>query len=316
MKKLHPFLWIYFSLSFLVLRSKLQVTPAWFDGTLERNHAALLSLQYTNNEQSRLLQFYIPELLVRTLGLTIAHAYIVQRWLFVGLALALFHVYVRRWFSIGVTFAAVCFAAAILPFTFMNDLQESFAFLMASSVATLWAIRDGPSWSVALALVVGALNNETSLALATVYAADRFRGWRPAALLDAAWRTTAVAAPAIIYTGWIRYVTRDSPHLGGARHWRDNLAGMVGDLGLSPLDYYRALYLSMFFIFNVLWIFALLRPSQKPRFVRATLWLIPAWILPHLLTGIVLEVRQMVPLAFVVVPAVFFWMFRGELTEP
>jgi hypothetical protein len=30
---------------------------AWFDGTLVRNHAAPAAFQYTNNEQSRVLQF-------------------------------------------------------------------------------------------------------------------------------------------------------------------------------------------------------------------------------------------------------------------
>lgn len=310
--ELHPYVWVYGFLSFLELRSKLQVTPAWFDGTLERNHAALLAFQYANNEQSRVLQFYIPEFLVRSLGLTVAHAYMFQRWAFVGLAFVLFHLYVRRWFSKGLSFAAVCLVAATLPFTFMNDLQESSPFLMASSLAALWTIRDGASWTVAGALLAGAMNNETTLAMASVYFADRFGNWRPKSLWNTTWRTMAVAAPAFVYTAWIRYVTRDRPHLGGARHWRDNIAGIVGDLGLSPLDYYRAAYLSMFFIFNVLWMFAFLRMSEKPRFVRATLLLIPAFVIPHFLTGIILEVRQMVPLAFVVIPAAFFWMFRDE----
>ena len=48
--------------------------------------------------------------------------------------------------------------------------------------------------------------------------------------------------------------------------------------------------------------------------MRATLVLIPALVIPHLLTGIIYEVRQMVPLAFVVIPAAFFWLFRDELS--
>ncbi len=309
-----PFVAIYACLSFLELRSKLQVTPAWFDGTLERNHAALLAFQYANNEQSRLLQFYIPELFVRVLGITVPHAYMIQRWAFVALAFMLFHLYLRKWFSNGLAFAAVCLLAAMLPFTFMNDLQESASFLMACSAAALWTIRDAGSWSAAAVLLLGALNNETTLALASVYAADRFRDWRPASLWNTAWRTLAVAAPAFAYTAWIRYVTRDRPHLGGARHWGDNVHGILADLQVNPLDYHQAAYLSMFFIFNVLWLFALLRISDKPRYVRATLVLLPALVIPHLLTGIISEVRQMVPLGFVVIPAAFFWLFRDELS--
>jgi hypothetical protein len=307
-KGIHLFVWVYAFLSFLELRSKLQVTPAWFDGTLERNHAALLAFQYANNEQSRILQFAIPEGLIRTLGVSVPHAYMIQRWGFVGLAFVLFHLYARRWFSQELAFGAVCLLAATLPFSFMNDLQESSPLMMAATVATLWAIRDGPFWSVALLLLVGAMNNETTLALVSVYFVDR---WRSAAdVVSATWRTIVVGAPAFAYSAWIRYVTRDRPHLGGARHWGDNIDGILSDLQQNPLDYPRAAYLALFFIFNVLWIFACLRLSEKPRFVRATLVLIPAFILPHLYTGIIYEVRQMVPLGFVVIPAALFWMFR------
>lgn len=314
-RELNPFLSIYFFLSFLVLRPKLAATEAWFNGTLEHNHAALLDFQYTNNEQSRILQFYIPECFVRIFGMSVAHAYIFQRWLFVGLAFMVFHLYLRGWFSKGLAFAAVCLLAAILPFSFLNDLQESSALLMVTFVGALWTIRDGPSWSFAIVLLIGAMNNETSLALPVVYFADRFRGWRPKALWSTAWRTLLVSAPAIAFTVYIRYVTRDRPHLGGAWHWNDNVEGIINQLGTNPLDYWCALYLSIFFIFNVLWIYALLRLFEKPRFVRSTLWLLPAFIIPHMITGIILEVRQMIPLAYVVIPAAFFWIFRDELAE-
>lgn len=309
-KNIHRFAWVYAFLSFLELRAKLQVTPAWFDGTLERNHAALLAFQYANNEQSRLLQFVIPEALIRAVGVSVPHAYMIQRWAFVALAFVLFHVYARRWFSREIAFGAVCLLAATMPFSFMNDLQESSALMLPATLAALWAIRDGSSWTVALVLLVGALNNETILALVSVYFVNRWATWSPASLWHAARRTIVVGAPAFAYTAWIRYVTRDRPHLGGARHWGDNIHGIFSDLQQNPLDYPRAAYLSIFFIFHVLWVLAFLRLSEKPRFVRATLVLIPAFIVPHLYTGIIYEVRQMVPLGFVVIPAAFFWIFR------
>src|ERR1051325_9541384 len=58
-------------LSFVCLTGKLSTTPAWFDGTLERNHHLLLHWSYTNNEQSRLLQFLVPEAFHRVLGLSV-----------------------------------------------------------------------------------------------------------------------------------------------------------------------------------------------------------------------------------------------------
>jgi hypothetical protein len=164
--------------------------------------------------------------------------------------------------------------------------------------------------------LLGALNNETILALPVVYFADRFSGWQLKALWNAVWRTLAVAVPSFAYTVWIRYITRDRPHLGGAWHWNENWKGMWNDLHLNVLDYSGAFYLSIFFIFNVLWVYAFWCFREKPRFIRATLLLIPAFIIPHMITGIIQEVRQMVPMGFVVIPAAMCWMFRDELAEP
>src|SRR5262249_37951314 len=116
-RELHPVAWVYVGLSFLLLRSKINATPAWLDGTLQHNHLALLAFRYTNNEQSRLLQFSIPEALVRVFGLSIPHAYLVQRFVFIALSFALFHLYLRRWFSQPLAFAAVALLAAIVPFS-------------------------------------------------------------------------------------------------------------------------------------------------------------------------------------------------------
>src|SRR5260370_37349598 len=88
---------VYFFVALIELQAKLNVTRAWFDSTLDGNHRLLLAFQYTNNEQSRLLQFYIPEAFVRLLGLSVINAYILQRWLLVFLALLCFHAYLRKW---------------------------------------------------------------------------------------------------------------------------------------------------------------------------------------------------------------------------
>jgi hypothetical protein len=51
------------------------------------------------------------------------------------------------------------------------------------------------------------------------------------ALASALARTLAVAFPAFAYTVWIRYVTRDRPHLGGNWHWDENIAGICSGPG-------------------------------------------------------------------------------------
>jgi hypothetical protein len=316
-KEVVPFAAIYFFLALINLILKTRATPQWFNGELAENHRLLLAFEYTNNEQSRLFQFYIPELFIRLFGLSVENAYLVQRWLFVWLAFVLFHVYQRRWFSKGLAFAGVCFLAAIMPLTYYTDLQESAPFLMVSFLGGLWAIRDGPPWLVAVILCIGALNNETTLVLPAVFFFAHFRGWRLAALWATAWRTLAVAAPAYAVTAVIRFITRDRPHLGGGWHLPDNAAGLYSELQLPVFDYFRAdyLYVSVFFIFGVMWVYAYLRFAQKPRFIRATLLMVPFFLIGHFITGIIFEVRQLVPLAYVIIPAAFFWLFDEEGTR-
>ena len=304
---------VYAGLSFVFLTGKLSTTPAWFDGTLERNHQLLLHWDYTNNEQSRLLQFLIPEGFHRVLGLSVRHAYLLQRWLWVALALLLFHLYLRRWFSDAAAFAGASFLAAIFPLTYRNDLQESAPLLLVTFVLTLWAIRADRPWWAACVLLIGALNNETILVLPVVFFFNRLRGWRPGSLWAAGWRTVAVAAPALAATGVIRYVTRHQEHLGGAWHWTENLRGIRTELALSPWDWYKASYLYIFFIFGALWIYAYLPYRRVDRFVRATLLMVPFFVLPNLITGISGEVRQMLPLAFVIVPAAMMFLFPNDV---
>src|SRR6266850_7022609 len=120
----------YFFVALIELQAKLSVTRAWFDGTLVDIHGRLLAFQWMNNEQSRLLQFYIPEAFRRLLGLSVIHAYILQRWLFVFLAFLCFHAYLRKWFDARLAFAGVMTLAAIMPLSYFNDLQESSALLL------------------------------------------------------------------------------------------------------------------------------------------------------------------------------------------
>jgi hypothetical protein len=302
-------------LSLIELFLKLRSTPPWFDGTLESNHHLLMARAYTNNEQSRLFQFLIPEAFVRLFGVSVVHAYALQRLLFVWLSFVLFHVYLRHWFRRGAAFAGVCLLAAILPFTFLPDLQESAPFLMVSFLCGLWAIRAERPILFALALVVGALNNETTLVLPAVYFFYHFCGWGLRSLWAVAWRTAVVAAPAYLVTIGIRYVNRDRPHLGGALHISDNAAGVWSNLQFRlDRDFFTAYnYLSLFIFFGALFLYAYLHWSRKPRFLRAALLMVPLFVLSNFITGIISEVRQMVPLAYVIIPAAFFWLFEDEV---
>jgi hypothetical protein len=300
---------VYVFMALINLRVKLSMTGAWFDGTLLDNHQHLLAFQYMNNEQSRLLQFYIPETFHRLLGLSIIHAYILQRWLFVLLAFICFHFYLRKWFDSKLAFAGVLSLAAIMPLSYFNDLQESSPLLLLTFLLALWAIREHRTVWYMVILTIGAVNNETMLILPAVFFFYNFKSFEPKHLLRLSLTTLGTSLPAYAVEGLIRYINRDRPHLGGAWHWPDNIKGMWGQLGTFPLDYWAASYFYFLFIFGAFWLYAFLRYSKKPLFLQRAALMIPLFIFAHLLTGIFHEVRQMLPLSFIIIPMALFYLF-------
>ena len=308
-KELLKFASVYFFVALIELQAKLSVTRAWFDGTLVDIHGRLLAFQWTNNEQSRLLQFYIPEAFRRLFGLSVIHAYILQRWLFVFLALVCFHVYLRKWFDARLAFAGVMFLAAIMPLSYFNDLQESSALLLLTFLLGLWAIREHRTGWYMLILTVGAVNNETMLFLPSVFFFYNFKEleWRRLGRLVLV--TLGTSLPAFVIVGAIRYMNRNQPSLGGAWQLRNNIEGVLGQLKAFPLDYWGSSYLYIFFIFGAFWIYAFLRYKRKPLFLRRAALMIPLFIAGHFITGRIHEVRLMVPLGFVIIPMAFFNLF-------
>jgi hypothetical protein len=305
---------LYAFLSVVSLRLKLAVTPLWFTGHMVEKHQSLMRGTHANNEQSRVLQYLIPDALRLVGGSSVANAYAFQRWLFIFLAFAVFHLFMRKWFRHGMCFAGVSFLAALIPFTHRAELQESAPLLALMFVAALWAIRDGKKWTFCALLLVGALVNETILVLAMgwyVVQAPRLLGRdTPRVAAEAA----LLSAPAFVVAAAIRYATRFSPHLGGAWHWPDNIHEMGVGLLRSPFDWYRVPHLGIFFLFSVIWIYPFVRFKSQPRYFRRISLVVPVFVFAHMLTGIIAETRQMIPLAFILIPMSLFTMFPEEAT--
>ncbi len=297
-----PFLGVYFGLSLINLASKLKLTSAWFNGKLVGNHQKLLDFQYTNNEQSRLLQFYIPEFFHNFFGMELINAYILQRWLFVFLAFSLFHRFLRQWFTHTECFVSVCLLAAIMPFTYMNYLQESAPLLMLTFLVALWAISKEDKYIFSGTLFLGTLNNETILSLSAYWFLFRCHKWELRVVLNKALEALMVSLPAIIALFSVRYYTRDNPHLGNPLQLWSNLKGIFQHLQNYPIDWWRSYYLNIFIIFGFMWVLALYKQNKIPRFFKCGIYFLPLFILPHFVTGIIYEVRQMIPIAYLIIP--------------
>lgn len=303
---------LYAFLSLASLRLKLALTPSWLDGTLQAIHARLLEGTYTNNEQSRVLQFLVPEGIRRVSGLGLEDAYALQRLLFFAAAYAVFHEFLRSWFDARGAVAGVAIFAALVPFTHRNDLQESAPMLALCFVLGLWAVRSRRRFAFALVLLAGALDNETILVLPLAWffvRAERpFSRAGGLAALEAGW----LALPAFAAQGSIRWLTRHNPHLGDAYQWPDNLRGIAAGLSRAPLEWYRVPHLGFIFLFSVLWIYPLVAWKAQPHFLRRAFAVIPAFVAAHMLTGYMAEPRQMVPLGFLLVPMSLFAIFPAD----
>jgi hypothetical protein len=301
---------IYVFLAFINLRAKVWLTPSWFDGILDSHHSQLVAYQYVNREQSRLLQFYFPEALHRAFGWSVPHSYVVQRWLFVFLAFVAFHLYLRKWFDQSKALAGVALLAAVMPLTYLNHLQESAPLLLLTFMLGVWALREERPVTYSVALAVGALNNETILALPALYFLNDLTSWRPSPLLRTFGRTILTAAPALAILGGIRYITRDRPDLASTWHLETNLSGIWTDLLQGPIDYWRAVYVYPLALFGALWILAFMDLKNMPRFLRRAALFVPLFVIVHLLAGNIAEARLMLPMAFLIIPMAFFSLFR------
>ena len=303
---------IYFFLSLIALRDKLSLTPSWFDGTLVSNHTLLLHFGYTNNEQSRLLQFLIPELFRNLFSLSIPDAYILQRWLFVLLTFVCFHFYLRKWFGTPASFAGVLFLVAIMPLANIDDLQESSPLLLLTFLIGLWAIRDDNVPVLLLVSFIGGLDNETMLMIPVVYFFYHFKSARPRELGMLVRNTILISLPLVLTVGPIRFYTRDRSVLEDAWHLPDNLQGIFDKHALNFLHLYSDKYWFMFFIFGAFWVYAIVSYRRQPLFLQRAFLMVPLFIAAHLITGIISEVRQMLPLSGVLIPMGLFAVFPGE----
>lgn len=307
---------VYLSLAFVNLRVKLWLTPNWFSGSLVRHHEKLVAFEGVVPENHRLLQFGIPEALSTLFSISVANAYILQRWSFFFLTFLAFHFYLRRWFLPIGAFAGVCLTAAILPLTYFNHLQESAPLLALTFLLLLWTIREKRDGLYVLLLAVSVCNNETVLCLPALYFFVNVPriAWeerRQIGLVGA--KTLLFAIPAYVIWFSIRAYAPDLEQLSPGFQPISNVNRVLRGLGAHPLDHWRTTYLYGFWFFGAIWVLAMTQWKRKPVYIRRTLLLVPIFLAFHLRFTMINEVRLLVPLTFILIPSAFFSLFgNGE----
>ena len=317
---------IYFFISFIELTTEVQaVYGTWFKGALEANHRLLWMFQYHNNEQSRLLQWVIPQAIMKVTHISIPNAYMLQRFVFIFLAFLCFHYYMRKWLSAGESFAGVAFLAAVMPLTYEGDLQESAPLLMLLFILGLWAIREQKTILFELVLITGSVTNETMLILPAVYFFYHFH-WVPLKRINSrtvkefftlVGRTILIALLPFAIAGLIRYITRFNTHLGDeVILWSKNWL-MVWDAikNITIFDLFESNYLFFILLFSVFWLYALLGYRTSGLFLQRASWIIPLFLLAHFITGKIEESRQMIPLGFILIPMGLSFVLSKEFNK-
>ena len=299
---------VYFFISFTDLVLKLRHASGWQNGNLLSNHTKLMAFQYYNNEQSRVLQYLVPEGLHRVFDFSIITSYAISRLVFVFLAFVVFHYFLRKWFSPIASFAGVMILSAAMPVTFLiHDLQESAPLLMLMFILGLWAIREEKDLLFSLFMLIGGgLTNESMLVLPLGYFLYRARSWNIKHLFLTGLRTILVALPAFAAQGVLRYITRFQPHLGGAFHWPDNIEGIWAEITFPYQSIFNGTYIYPFLIFSIFWLLAIIGLFKSPRFFRRVFWITPFFLAANLVTGKIMESRQMIPLGFIIIPLALF----------
>jgi hypothetical protein len=301
---------VYFCLSLVNLILKLRLTQSWINGTLVHNHQLMMAFQFTNNEQSRLLQFLAPEFLHSSFSLSIETSYALVRFLFVFLAFVVFHYYLRKWFNPLQSFTGVLILSASMVVGFLiDDLQESAPLLMLLFILGLWAMGEKKDLLFAgLLFIGGGLTNETMLVMPVGYFLYRLPSKKWADLFKTGFRTVLLALPAFLMQGLMRYFTRNNSYLDSGFRLPDNLDRLWRELINPAYAIFHGTFIYPFLIFSIFWVFAILGYSKSPQFLRKVFWILPFFIAGNLVTGIISEARQMIPLGFIIIPMALFFI--------
>jgi hypothetical protein len=213
------------------------------------------------------------------------------------LSFVVFHFFLRKWFSSSESFAGVLILSASIAIAFLSsDLQESAPLLMLLFVLGLWALREKKDLLFCFLLVIGGgFTNETMLVMPAGYFFYRLPSRKMTDVFKTALTTLLLALPAFLIQGGIRYINRNQPHLGDVYQLPANILGIWNEIK-NPIDtLFHGNFLFLFLIFSIFWMYAIFGYKKSPHFLKAMFWIVPFFLVAHMITGKINESRQMIP---------------------
>jgi hypothetical protein len=255
----------------------------------------------------RVLAPFLDHYASRLTGLSPQNTWHLTRLLWIFLAYALTHAYLRTWFRPGEAVCGVALTAGTLPLLFTNSwghpdhMPELALFALgALAIARRW---DG---LFAVALAAAALNRETSVFLVVLYVvAEPLRRARivRAALFGLEW--AAIYASLRLWRGLSHY---DYWQL-----WR-NLSDLTVPLPAEYYDPYYRLYAYFAIVLFGPLLYLALRARGAPAFIRRAPLAVPVVALVAFSFSNIIESRIFTPLYAMVLPGVIFALFSDRWT--
>lgn len=245
----------------------------------------------------RVLAPYAYEGLRRVTGLAPANAWVLFRWMALGVFLAASHLYLTTWFDDRAAAAGNFLALALLPLTFTNSWAhpDHFTELALFTAACACIARQWTTAALAL-IALNALNRETSAFLVLLF-------WLAGPTGRYAWRVRVAAAGiwVAIYVAlraWLGFATYDA--------WQGlrNFQWLLPMAGEYP-PYLRIRGWFFLVLLAPLWWPVLATWSRQTRFSRAAAGVVaPAFLLTAWLFSSVIEARIFTPLIPLLLPGV------------
>jgi hypothetical protein len=250
----------------------------------------------------RVLAPFLDHYASRLTGLSPQNTWYLTRLLWIFLAYALTHAYLRTWFGPGEAAAGVALTAATMPLLFTNswahpDHMPELALFALGAMAV--ARRSDRLFAVALA--AAAFNRETSVFLVLLYLvaepitrARLIRG----ALFGLEW--FAIYAGLRLWRG-----------LGHYDYWQAgrNLADLAVPLPADFYDPYYRLYAYFAIVLFAPMLYLALRARQAPAFARRALLVVPVVAAVAFTFSNIIESRIFTPLYALILPGVLFCLF-------
>jgi hypothetical protein len=280
-----------------------EISPAL--AALDAWHAKNLAGAQAAPLQYRVLSYWIPELLVRGLGIAPWKAYLAERFFFLQIVGVLLYGFSRRWLS------AMEGALSLLGFFYLYNLTVFAHFQPAEEINILFfllgfiAIERREFRWLLLVVALGVFNKQTVVFLIPVYGVSELllRGRFDRALIV---HCVVLAAVFFSLRFTIRHVLGERPLYTDFWQIEHNLTAMAS---LDPRTYFFLLPSIVPMILIVCsW-------RYQPVLMRALVPTIPVFVAAHFAIGRMLEFRLFMPLALVTLPATLIFVRQFMATD-